>query len=97
MFALIKEGGKKFASNLVLGFISASAPVLLDGPLYQLSALVLLDSKEVAAVMKVESWGDTAPDIVILTDARQKKLLRPLAVSLKKDSSRRIVKVLKTG
>ena len=97
MFALMKEGGKKFASNLVLSFISASAPVLLDGPLYQLSALVLLDSKEVAAVMKVDSWGDTSPDIVILTDARQKKLLRPLAVSLKKDSSRRIVKVLKTG
>lgn len=96
-FALMKEGGKKFASNLVQSFISSSASVLLDGPLYQLSALVLLDTKEVAAVMKVDSWGDTAPDIVILTDSRQQKLLRPLAISLKKDNSRRIVKVLKTG
>jgi putative nucleotidyltransferase with HDIG domain len=97
MLALIGMGGTRFAPKLVQNFIAAGAPVLLDGPLYQPSALVMLDTKEIAAVMKVDGWGDTTPEIVILTDSRQKKLLRPLAVNLKNDVSRKIIKVLKTG
>ena len=97
LFSILREGGKKFPATLVQNFVSAGAPLLLDGPFYQPSALVLLDTKEIAAVMKVDNWGDTAPEIVILTDSRQKKLIRPLAVNLKNDASRRIVKILKTG
>jgi putative nucleotidyltransferase with HDIG domain len=97
MFAILRQSGTKFAPKIAQSFITALAPLLLDGPLYQPSALVLLDTKEVAAVMKVEHWGDTSPEIVILTDSSQKKLLRPLSISLKKDTSRKIIKIIKNG
>jgi len=97
MFHILKLSGKKFNPKIVQSFLNTLTPFLLDGPLYQLTSLVLLDTKEVAAVMKVDSWGDINPEIVVLTDSSQKKLARPLTIDLKKDSSRKIVKVLKTG
>ncbi|MGL4370189.1 MAG: HD-GYP domain-containing protein [Spirochaetota bacterium] len=97
MHAILRQSGIKFSQKLIGSFLSTMTPILLDGPLYQLTSLVLLDTKEIAAVMKVDSWGDISPEIVILTDSSQKKLTRPLSISLKKDSSRKILKVLKSG
>jgi hypothetical protein len=55
----------------------------------------LLDTREVAAVMKTESFGDSLPEILILTNSQGTKLARPLPVNLKKDNTRKIVKLLK--
>lgn len=96
MLHILRQAGTGFSPKLVQNFLSTMVPILLDGPLYQPSALVLLDSKEVAAIMKIDHLWDATPEIVILTDANQKKLLRPLTVSLKKDTSRKIVKIIKT-
>jgi hypothetical protein len=71
-------------------------PMLMDGPLYRKTALVLLDTKEVAAILNTSSFGDTQPEILILTNSQGKKLARPLNVNLKKDGSRQIVKLLRS-
>jgi HD-GYP domain-containing protein (c-di-GMP phosphodiesterase class II) len=95
-FEMSQLSGKRFNPKLVSSFLNDMGPMLLDGPLFQKTMLVLLDTKEVAAVMKVESYGDTQPEIIILTNAQGVKLPRPLTINMRKDSSRKIVKILKT-
>lgn len=95
-FQISKLSNKKFHPKLVTHFLNKMGPMLMDGPLYQKTALVLLDTKEVAAIMSIESYGDTQPEILVLTNSTGKKLPRPVPVNLKKDSSRSIVKIMKT-
>lgn len=95
-FQISNESGRMFSPKIVANFISLMGPMLMDGPLYQKTALVLLDTKEVAAIYNTNSFGDTQPEILILTNSQGKKLARPLTVNLKKDGSRQIVKILRT-
>ncbi len=95
-FRISKESGKMFSPKIVGYFVSLMGPMLMDGPLYQKTALVLLDTREVAAISNTTSFGDTQPEIMILTNPQGKKLQRPLTVNLKKDGSRQIVKILRT-
>lgn len=94
-FSISKQSNKKFHPKLVSHFLSKMGPILMNGPLYQKTALVLLDTKEVAAIMKIDDYGDTHPEILVLTNSAGKKLPRPVPVNLKKDSSRKIVKIIK--
>lgn len=96
-FEIYQQSNKKFALKMTSSFINEMGPMLLDGPFYQKTALVLLDTREVAAVAKTDSFGDTLPEILILTNPQGTKLARPLPVNLKKDSTRKIIKILKTG
>ncbi|MFW5807915.1 MAG: HD-GYP domain-containing protein [Spirochaetota bacterium] len=95
-FAVSRESGKRFSPKFAGTFISVMGPMLMDGPLYRKTALVLLDTREVAAVANTTSFGDTLPEIVVLTNPEGKKLQRPVTVNLKKDGSRRIVKLLRS-
>jgi putative nucleotidyltransferase with HDIG domain len=94
-FDISLNTNKKFGLKLASAFINEMGPMLMDGPLFQKTALVMLDSREVAAVMKTEGFGDLFPEIIILTNPQGQKLTRPIPVNLKKDGSRRIVKLLK--
>ncbi|MDA3899885.1 MAG: HD domain-containing protein [Spirochaetes bacterium] len=94
-FTISKEGGKRFNPKTVNNFILLMGPMLMDGPIYRRTALVLLDTMEVAAVVKTTGFADTHPEIVVLTNSQGKKLERPVNVDLKKDGSRRIIKLLK--
>ncbi|HRX14900.1 MAG TPA: HD domain-containing protein [Spirochaetota bacterium] len=94
-FTISKEMGKRFSPKIINQFISVMGPMLMDGPIYRKTALVLLDTKEVAAVVKTNGFADTLPEIIVLTNCQGKKLERPVSVDLKKDGSRRIIKLLK--
>ncbi len=86
---------KLFSSRLAVTFLNNLGPMLMDGPLYQKTALVLLNTREVGAVMQTQSFGDMEPDIAILTDSKGQKLPRPFQIQLRKDHSRQIVKILR--
>jgi len=94
-FEVYQQANRKFALKIASKFVNEMGPMMMDGPLYQKTALVLLDTREVAAVMKTESFGDSLPEILILTNSQGTKLARPLPVNLKKDNTRKIVKLLK--
>ncbi len=94
-FIISQLVNKTFSLKIVMDFLNYMGPMILDGPLFQKTALLLLDTKEVAAVMKTESFGDLYPEIMILTNSKGMKLPRPLVISLKNDKSRKILKILK--
>ena len=94
-FEVYQQANKKFALKMVSFFVNEMGPMMMDGPLYQKTALVLLDTREVAAVMKTDSFGDSLPEILILTNSQGTKLARPLPVNLKKDNTRKIIKLLR--
>ncbi len=97
MFELVQLSEKKFHPKFLRAFVDYVGPFLMKEPLYRETALVLLDSKEIAAVMKTQRFGDIEPEILVLTNAQGKKLDRPISINLKKDNTRKIVKLLKVG
>jgi len=97
MFELLQNSHKRFHPKFVSTFINNVGPYLMREPLYRKTALVMLDSREIAAVMNIERFGDIEPEILVLTNSQGKKLSRPLPINLKKDNSRKIVKLLKVS
>ncbi len=94
-FKISRESGKKFSQKITSSFLNTMGPMLLDGPIFPKKALILLNTKEIAAVIATRNSNDILPEILVITNSQGKKLDRPLKVDLKKDDQRIILKILK--
>lgn len=96
-FMIHGQSEKRFNPKVVGAFMNHLGPHLMREPLFRKTMLVMLDSREIARVTKIDRFGDTEPEILVLTNALGKKLPRPIPVNLKKDPTRRIVKLLRVS
>ncbi|MBN1501295.1 MAG: HD domain-containing protein [Spirochaetes bacterium] len=95
-FKISKESSKKFSQKISSSFLSIMGPMLLDGPIFPKKTLILLNTKEIAAVLNTRNFSDIMPEILVITNPQGKKLERPLKVDLKNDDHRFILKILQS-
>jgi len=91
---ITKKSGSWFQPRLVNQFLKIMSDHICSEPLFPYGTLVLLSTGEIAAVTKTTSLTDFKPDLQLITDEKRRRLIRPLKIELKKDSSRSITQIL---
>ncbi len=89
-----RQSGKMFHPLIVKSFTNDLSYLLLNKPIFPLGTLLLLNTKELAVVVKILKYSDMKPVVRIITDSKSKILKRPIIVNLLKDHSRRIHKIM---